>query len=358
MHRAGAVRPRPYNAGVRRTFQLALPNGPLGDPLLVARPRLAPRTLLLDAGDTAALGARALLSVGEVLVSHPHVDHVFGLARLLRVRLGRTDRPLRLFGPPGLAAHVRSHLGGYAWNLVDAFPLDLGVVEVHRDRCVAWRFPASGGFDPYVESSTPFVAGGVVFGDELLEIAALTLDHGGIPSIAWRVREHRALNVDAARLAEAGLPAGPWLADLKQRVRENAPGAAPVLLPDGRSVPLAELRALVLRESEGDSIAYATDVAPTGATREALVRFAGGVRRFVLEAHFLDEDRELAERHGHLTAALAGTIVREAAPGSASPLHVSSRYAERLEAVLDEFATGAGAVPVEPLPSTPLADEP
>ncbi len=343
---------------MRRTFQLALPNGPLGDPLVVVRPRLGGRWLLLDAGDMAAVGARALLAVGDVLISHAHVDHVFGLARLLRVRLGRTDRPLRLFGPAGLAAHVRAHLGGYAWNLVDAFPLDLRVVEVHADRTLTWRFPESGGFEPHVESAGAGPADGPVHADEQFELSALPLAHGALTSLAWRLREPRALNVDPVRLAEEGLPTGPWIADLKQRVRAGAAGDEPFALPTGAVAPLDALRARVLRESEGDSVVYATDLAPTAATRAALVPFAAGARRLVIEAHFVEADRELAVRHDHLTAALAGAIAREAAPAWASPIHFSSRYAERVATVWDEFEEAAQPVPVEPIGATPLGDEP
>jgi len=115
---------------------------------------VAARLLLLDAGDAAGLTPRTLLDAADVLISHAHVDHVFGWPGCSGCAwAGRA--PLRLFGPPGLAAHVRSHLGGYAWNLVEAFPLALTVVEIHPDRTETWQFPSSAGFEPYAVGRGP-----------------------------------------------------------------------------------------------------------------------------------------------------------------------------------------------------------
>lgn len=345
---------------MRRTFHLALPNGLFGDPLVVVRPRLVPRVLLFDAGDATSLSPRTLLGVTDVFVSHAHVDHVFGLARLLRLRLGRVERPLRLFGPPGFTAQVRSMLGAFTWNLVDAFPLDLRVIEVLPDRVTCRRFPGQGGFEPEVESDAIHGGGAVVdvFADELVRVRALPLDHAGIPSLAWRVDEHVALNVDPVMLEAAGLRAGPWLAALKDAVRRGAADDTPIALPDGRFLPLAEARRAVLRESDGDSAVYATDVAPTPRTHESLSAFARGARRLVIEAHFLAAESALAAQHGHLTTTLAGAIARGAAAGAVCPLHASARHQENAAQLLDELATAASPVPLELLAAVPADEAP
>ena len=332
---------------MRRGFRIALPNGLVGDPLVVVRVPWLPRLLLLDAGDASGLTPRTLLDAGDVLVTHAHVDHVFGLGRLLRVRLGRPERPLRLCGPPGLAAKVRSHLGGYAWNLVEAFPLDLTVVEIHPDRTETWHFPSSAGFEPYVVARGPAPGEGPVLADELLEIRAVTLDHGGIPSIAYRVEERRGLQVDPVEVERLGLAAGPWLGELKAAVRRGAPDGAPLALPGGRARPVGELRDRLLRVTEGDTLAYACDAAPDEANVAAIVGLARGVRRLVIEAHYLDADLELARRNAHLTAGLAGRIARAAGVGAVVPLHVSPRYEDRVDAVLAELAAAAAPVGME-----------
>lgn len=334
---------------MRRTFQLALPNGLFGDPLVVARLRLLPRTVLLDAGDMGALPPRALLGASDVLVSHAHVDHVFGLGRLLRVRFGRAERPLRVFGPPGLTARVRAHLDGYTWNLVPAYPLDLRVVEVDvpGGSVTVWRFPPDRGFEPFVEERRDVGAGGLVFEDELLVIAALALEHGTITSLAWRVAERYALNVDPVALERRGLPTGPWLARLKDAVRRGLPDDHPLEVPGRGPTTVGAARREILRESPGDSVVYATDAAPTARTVEALAAFARGARRLLVETHFRAAARELAARHGHLTTELAGAIARAAGVAAVSPLHASTRHQEEADALLAEFRASAAPVPVE-----------
>ncbi len=342
---------------MRRTFQLSLPNGLFGDPLVVVRTRLTPRVLFLDAGDAATLSPRTLLAVSDVLVSHCHVDHVFGLGRLLRLRLGRNDRPLTVFGPPSLAARVRSHLDTYTWNLVTAFPLDLRVVEVHPDRTETWRFPAANGFDPVLEHNDPPASVQPVASDELLEVRALMLDHAGIPSLAWRVQEHRALNVDADRLAARGLPTGQWLAQLKDALRRGAPPDSTVSLPTGGVAALGDLAADIIIEAPGDSLAYVTDTTPSAGALDALVEFVRGVRRLIVETHFLEVDRALAEQHGHLTAARAGEIGRRAGVVAISPLHFSTRYEERGAELLEELRRAAHPTTVEQLAGEALLED-
>jgi ribonuclease Z len=342
---------------VRRTFQLSLPNGLFGDPLVVARPRLVPRVLLFDAGDTAALTPRTLLGVTDVLVSHCHVDHVFGLGRLLRVRLGRSERSLRISGPPGLVARVRSHLDSYTWNLVEAYPLDLRVVEVHPDRTETWRFPIDVGFAPVLERADPPALDGPVWSDELLEVRAVALDHAGIPSLAWRVQEHRALNIDAERLAARGLPAGPWLSDLKTSLRKGLGADTPVALPGSGFAALGELADDLVREAPGDSLAYVTDIRPSPEAIATIAEFARGVRRLILESHFLETDAALAHQHGHLTAASAGEIARRAGAVALSPVHLSTRYQDRADELLAELGAAASPTPVEQLATGALNED-
>ncbi len=335
---------------MRGSFRLTLPNGLFGDPLVVLRIPWLSRLLLFDAGDVAGLTPRTLLDVSDVLVTHTHVDHVFGLGRLLRVRLGRLERPLRLVGPPGLAARIRSHLDGYTWNLVEAFPLDATVVEVHPDRTETWRFPLSAGFDPYVVGRGPAPSEAPVVEDELLVVRARPLDHGGLPSIAYRVEERQGLHFDPVEIERLGFAPGPWLAALKAAVRRGEPDDAPVPLPDGTARTLGDLRHRLIRVSEGDVIAYACDLAPVEENLRELAAFAAGARRLAVEAHYLAEDHPLATRNAHLTAALAGRVARESGVGAVIPLHLSPRYEEQASAVLDELAGAAAPVPVEVLP--------
>lgn len=336
---------------MKRTFQLGLPNGLFGDPLVVVRVRWLSRVLLLDCGDVAALSGRTLLDVTDVLISHAHVDHIFGLGRLLRARMHHLERPLRLIGPSGLADRVRSHLHGYTWNLVKAFPLDLTVVEIDRDALVTRRFPREDGLEPVLVEERAWNGSAPVFQDDLLAVHSCKLHHGSTTSLGYRVTEHVALSVDAARLEQSGWPPGSWLDRLKSALRKGAADDETIEVPGAGPHTIKVLRDQLIRERKGDSVAYAADLSDQPRNREALRRIASSVRALVLEAHFLERDRDLAERHAHLTAAAAGRLAKRLEPEILCPFHVSSRYEKEEHSVWSELEKNADPVRVEKLPA-------
>jgi len=333
---------------VKGSFLVELPNPPCGDPAVIVRPRNRGFAVLAEAGDLSAVATRRLLSIRAALVSHFHVDHAYGLARLLRVRLGHPERPLTIVGPPGSAARVAHHLAGYLWNLLPAYPLDLAVREIHRDRVETWRFPRRVGFDPVRTGRTPWHEGGEVLAleDEGISIRSLPLDHAGTTSLAWRIDEEEGLHVDPEALAREGLAPGPWLGELKRLVRSGAPPGSPVEVPGSGRVPLGDLERRLLFRAEGDSVAIACDLAPIPANLAALASFAAGARTLVLEAYYREADRELADAHGHLATPDTGLVARQAGPRRLVPFHVSPRYEGEEAALLEELRAFAAPVPV------------
>ncbi|GLX48641.1 ribonuclease Z [Streptomyces hygroscopicus subsp. hygroscopicus] len=61
---------------------------------------------------------------------------------------------------------------------------------------------------------------------------------------------------------------------------------------------------------------------------EGVHALAEGCDLLVIESTFLDEDRELAAEHGHLTAGQAGAVAREAGVRHLVLTHFSQRYSE------------------------------
>jgi len=340
---------------VKPTFLLELPNRPTGDPAVLVRPRHRGFAILAEAGDLGAVPPRALLAVSVALVSHFHVDHAFGLARLLRGRLGHPERPLTIVGPAGSAARVAAHLSGYLWNLLPAWPLDLAVVEVHPDRVETWRFPRERGFDPRLAESASWSPGASLPLEPGpgITIRALPLDHAGTVSLAWRIEEEEGLHVDPAALDRAGLAPGSWLGELKDAVRRGAPPATPIPLPGGGTAPLAELEERFLFRSPGDTVAVAADVGPGEANLAALAAFVRGVRTLVCEAYYRQADRVLGIEHGHLSAGDAGRVAREGGVGRLVPFHLSPRYEGDEDALLAELASAADPVPLDLPGGTP-----
>ncbi|HVN86666.1 MAG TPA: MBL fold metallo-hydrolase [Candidatus Binatia bacterium] len=338
-----------YNARVKSAFVPRLVNGPFGDPGLYVSQRWHGRALLFDLGRIDRVPAGELLRVTHVFVTHTHIDHFIGFDHLLRIFLAR-DLQLEIFGPPGIIANVRGKLAGYTWNLVDGYGFVITVHEVGMDGRVRWvRLPAATSFTPDVEGERPFE--GVVLADPHFSVHATILDHR-IPCLGYAVREERHLNVRTDELERLGIPPGPWLAELKDAVREGAPDDTAIVAEwreNGtrcqRRFMLVELRDRLIVETPGQAIAYVTDIRFTAANAPRIAELAREVDVFFCESLFVDVDRDQAAKRYHLTARQAGTLARMANAKRLDVFHFSPRYegdAERLRR--EAAATFAGEI--------------
>ena len=68
-----------------------------------------------------ALSQGDIQKLTDVFVTHMHIDHFIGFDLILRSLL-RRERPLRVFGPPGITGCVEGKLAGYSWNLIHEYP--------------------------------------------------------------------------------------------------------------------------------------------------------------------------------------------------------------------------------------------
>jgi ribonuclease Z len=313
-----------------------LVNGPFDDPGLFIDFRFGRRAILFDLGDLSALSARELLRVGHVFVSHAHVDHFFGFDLLLRVCLHR-EEPLCLLGPPGFIDRVGAKLDGYTWNLLDETSPDFAIVasEFERERVVrSASFRAREAFRRR-DAIGPVTDSHIALAEDDFRIEARTLEHG-TPCLAFALQETVRVNVWKEGLAALGLPVGSWLNQAKRAVRRGASDDQPIAVPGGTR-PLGLLKERALRVAPGQRIVYVTDAAGNSANAERIVELARGADHLFIEAVFLDEDRELAERNHHLTAKAAGEIARRAGVARVTPFHFSARYLEREDAIRQEL---------------------
>jgi ribonuclease Z len=333
---------------VRTLFLPTLVNGLDGDPALWVDLLDEGRAVLLDLGDLHALPSRKISRVDHVVVSHAHMDHFCGFDRLLRLAL-RRERELVLVGPAGFGAHVAARVAGYAWNLVEGYPVRLRVREVDGGIVRDTLHRGAGRMLPEPAGEEAF--SGVVHAERLFTIEVAPLDHG-IPVLAAALREVEHLGVDKDALDRMGLVPGAWLATLKDLARRREPGATPVEAGarDGtRTFPLAELEERLLRRGPGQKIAYVTDAAYTPANVERIVALAADADLLVCETPFLHADADEAAHRCHLTARQAGEIAREARARRLAPFHVSPRYPGRERELVEEAARAFGG-PVLELP--------
>ena len=272
----------------------AVPSTERGLPaLLVAK---GPSRFLIDCGEgaqrqlmRAGLGFRGL---AHVLLTHAHLDHVLGLAGLLAtLDLYRVDGTIEIVGSGETLAFVRRYLAD----------------TIGPEREGGYRLRA--------------ISPGPVLARQGWRLDAFAVAHRGTESLGYRFQEEHRHPLISDRLEALGVPAGP----------ERA------LLAQGRSVVLADGRHIVPEMVHGASAA-GTALAVVGDTEETegLIEPVRGADALVIEATFLERDATLALARGHLTAAAAGRLARDAEVNELLLTHISGRY--RPEEILTEAA--------------------
>ncbi|MGH7028827.1 MAG: MBL fold metallo-hydrolase [Stellaceae bacterium] len=245
-----------------------------------------PDRFLVDCGEgtqrqllRAGLGFRGL---GQVLLTHAHLDHVAGLAGLVATRaLWGLEDAIEIVGSEETVDFVRRYLA----------------VMVGAERDDRYRLRA--------------VEPGLVLSRPGWRLDAFAVAHRGTQSLGWRFEEEARRPLLAERLAALGVPRG------AQR-RELAEGR-PVMLADGRRIAPEMVQG---SEMAGARLAVIGDVEEV----DSLAGQVHGSDALVIEATFLDRDNSLARSRGHLTATAAAGLAREAGIGELLLTHISGRY--------------------------------
>jgi ribonuclease Z len=115
----------------------------------------------------------------------------------------------------------------------------------------------------------------------------------------------------ADRAEALGVPNGP--------VRRDLANGLAVTLPDGRVIQPDNVLGPPQR---GARLCFVGDTSHTG----PLHTFADDVDLLAIEATYLEADKELARTHGHITAAGAARLARNAGVRQLVLHHVSRRY--------------------------------
>ena len=272
----------------------AVPSVERGLPaLFVSR---GPDRFLIDCGEGtqrqlmhAGLGFRGLQ---HVLLTHAHLDHVLGLAGLLAtLALYRIGETVEIIGSRKTLAFVRHYLA-------DAIgPEGEG----------SYRLRA--------------IQPGTVMSQPGWQIDAFPVLHRGTESLGYRFQQEPRHPLISERLDALGVPEGPARALLAQ--------GRPVMLADGRHITPEMVRGAPV---PGVALAIVGDTEEIA----GLVEPVRGADTLVIEATFLERDAALARSRGHLTAAAAARLARDAETGELLLTHISGRY--RPEEIVAEAA--------------------
>lgn len=239
-------------------------------------------------------------AVTRIFVSHFHGDHCLGLgSMLLRLNLDKVNHPVHCYYP----ASGKKYFDRLRYSTM--YHETIKVIE------------------------HPVTAAGLVHEDDHFKIEAIFLEHG-VDNIGWRVSEPDTRKFDPLLLNKFHIHGK----DVKELQEKG------FLIVNSETVHLNDVSHI----RKGDSIAYVVD------TRycQNAIDIAKGAKVLLAESTYLEEHKELAHKHFHLTAKQAATIAKEAHVEKLILTHFSARYTS-----LKGFETEARAV----FPNTETADD-
>jgi ribonuclease Z len=225
--------------------------------------------------------------VTRIFISHFHGDHCLGLgSMLMRLNLDKVTHPIHCYYPASGKTYFDRLRFGTMYHEV------INVVE------------------------HPVTEEGIVEEGDGFKIEAYFLEHG-VDNIGWRIQEADTRKFSAASLKAHGVR-GPSVKELEKEGK---------LFIDGKWVTLDDVSTL----RTGDVLSVAIDTLPC----PNLVKIASNAKLFLCESTYLDEHKQLAKEHYHLTAKQAAEAARKAEAKALVLTHFSARYQD-LEAFENE----------------------
>lgn len=251
---------------------------------------------LIDAGEGTQ---RQLLSSGlgfkrldRILITHGHLDHILGLGGLI-------------------STFVR-------WEAMDKILIAGGESALGRIKDLIFGVVLKGKYPP-VEITLFPLAEGVIFDEGDFTVSAFPVYHRtpDCYGFVFQEADRRPFLPDKAEALK--IPPGPWRRELVE--------GRTVTLPDGRQI---HPEMVLGEEQPGTKLVHVGDSGRT----DNLLEMARGADALVIEATYLESERELAEQFGHLTARQSAQLAVDAGVGALILTHISRRY--RAEQVRDE----------------------
>ena len=225
--------------------------------------------------------------LNKILITHNHLDHILGLGGLLST-FSRWESFEQIEIWAGKHALQRIH------------DLIYGVV-LRGDRT-------------QLKVELKELRPGMVMESDTLELHAFPVTHRGASCFGFIFAEkaRRPFLVETA--TSLGVPIGPQRSDL---VRGKS-----VTLEDGRVIKPNDVLG---PPKSGTKLVHVGDASRT----DDIYEYCQGANALIIEATYLERERDLARRFGHLTARQAATLGNDADVSRLYLTHFSRRYRER-----------------------------
>jgi len=224
----------------------------------------------------------------RILITHWHGDHILGLAGLLQtLLLNGYNKTLYVYGPRGTKQDLHDLIN----LLVPYNKIPLVIQEVSEGKFFETK-------DFYLES--------------------VPLKHG-IPCNAYAFVEKDKMRLDRKKLKKLKLPNLPILGKL---------ASGEDIEFNGKKIKSKD----VVYHEEGKKVSIILDTALI----ENCNKIARGSNLVISEAVYLNDEKDLASLHEHLTAEQAGEVAKRAGAKKLYLSHLSQRYDNNEKLILKE----------------------
>ncbi len=225
--------------------------------------------------------------LNRILVTHEHLDHILGLAGMLSTFMRwEVIEELEIWGSRRALNRIQDLL--------------MGVVLMGRRPPMPLHFID---LEP-----------GVLLEDDYFTLSAFRVTHRGADAFGFAFEEKARRPFLNDKAEALGVPVGPE--------RRLLVAGQSITLADGRSI---HPDMVLGPEVRGVRLVHVGDCGHT----DDLIPHVEGADCLVIEATYLEVEAEMARQFGHLTAAQAATLAREARVRHLVLTHISRRYRER-----------------------------
>lgn len=226
--------------------------------------------------------------LNHILITHGHLDHILGLAGLFST-----------FSRWETLEEIEILAGAWALDRIEA--LLYGVRIVPQGKAAKLKLVLK-----------PIKAGPIIQDDDFT-ISAFPVSHRGPDCFGFLFEEKQRRPFLVEKADALKLPVGPAR-------RQLVEGQA-VTLEDGRTIEPGDVLGEPVR-----GVRYA-HVGDTGRTSDIL-EAVRNVDTLVIEATYMEAERQMAKDYAHLTAAQAAQLALDAGVGQLILTHISRRYRE------------------------------
>lgn len=225
--------------------------------------------------------------LNRIFITHGHLDHILGLGGLLSTFM--------------------------RWESIDNLEIYGGASALERVSDLIYGVVLRGA-KPAMPVSLIEIQPGVIFDASDFTVTAFPVNHRGTDCYGFLFEEKGRRPFLAEKADELGIPAGP--------MRGRLVKGESITLENGRIITpemlLGDFRA-------GTRLAAIGDLGETS----SLVDLLQGVDGIVMEATYLDEDKDMARQFAHLTARQAAEFAKQVGAGKLMLTHLSRRYRDK-----------------------------